>query len=150
MIALLRIGLPIACMMLFACGDSVPSKTTTSTPSSSSRSTEEPALEPADTDPPAQIPANDSPAAPADDPTALADRGRAVYTANCIACHNPDPSLEGGIGPAIAGSSLELVEARVMRNEYPDGYKPKRDTKAMIPLPFLEKDLPALATFLAR
>ncbi len=32
---------------------------------------------------------------------------------------------------------------------YPEGYKPKRETKAMIPLPYLEKDLPALAVYLA-
>jgi len=146
MIALLRMGLLIACMVLIACADSEPPKTTTSAPSPSPTPTEEPALEPADIDTTAQKAANDSAA----DPTALADRGRAVYTANCIACHNPDPSLEGGIGPAIAGSTLELIEARVMRNEYPEGYEPKRETKAMIPLPFLEKDLPALAAFLAR
>ena len=36
-----------------------------------------------------------------------------------------------------------------MRNEYPTGYTPKRDSRAMVPLPYLEKELPALHAFLA-
>lgn len=92
--------------------------------------------------PPAEKPAED-------DPAELATRGKAVYTANCIACHNTQPELDGAIGPAIAGASFELIEARVMRNEYPEGYTPKRDTKAMIALPYLEKDLAALVAYLA-
>lgn len=83
------------------------------------------------------------------DSAALARRGRAVYSTNCIACHHPDPALDGGIGPAIAGSSFALIEARVMRNTYPEGYKPKRETRAMIALPYLAKDLAALAAYLA-
>ncbi len=150
MIALLRIGLLIACMMSIACSESEPPTTPNSTPAPPITPTGEPSSKTADGGAPAQTPANAPPAQEADDPAALATRGRAVYTANCIACHNPDPSLEGGIGPAIAGSTLELLEARVMRNEYPEGYKPKRETKAMIPLPYLEKDLAALAAFLAR
>ena len=39
-------------------------------------------------------------------------RGRAVYVANCVACHNNDPSKDGPIGPANKGSSRELLEAR--------------------------------------
>jgi mono/diheme cytochrome c family protein len=74
--------------------------------------------------------------------------GRSVYVGNCTACHNPDPTLPGALGPALAGSPRALVEARVMRAEYPPGYKPKRDTKAMIAMPFLEKKIPALAAYL--
>ena len=80
---------------------------------------------------------------------ALAKRGRSVYQANCIACHNVDPSQDGAVGPAIAGSPLALLQAKVLRNEYPPGYTPKRDTGNMVPLPHLEKELPALAAFLA-
>ena len=75
-------------------------------------------------------------------------RGARVYAANCIACHNPDPTQDGVLGPAVAGSSLELLEARVLRGEYPPGYTPKRDTKAMIPLPHLAPDIPALTAYL--
>jgi mono/diheme cytochrome c family protein len=79
---------------------------------------------------------------------ALAKRGAQVYQGNCTACHAPDPSQPGPVGPPIAGSSLELLRAKVLRNEYPPGYAPKRDTKAMIPLVHLEPELPAIAAFL--
>jgi mono/diheme cytochrome c family protein len=59
------------------------------------------------------------------------ERGKRVYVANCIACHNPDPTREGTLGPAVAGSSLALVEARVLRGEYPPGYTPKRSSALM-------------------
>src|SRR5499426_3074516 len=56
-------------------------------------------------------------------------RGRAVYVANCVACHNNDPSKDGPIGPAIKGSPRELLEARVLTSNYPPNYQPKRPTK---------------------
>lgn len=80
--------------------------------------------------------------------TALESHGKAVYMSNCIACHNPNPTLVGSVGPDIAGSSLELITARVMYQSYPPGYKPKRTTGLMPALPFLEKDLPALHAYL--
>jgi len=80
---------------------------------------------------------------------ALAKRGEQVFLSNCTACHAHDPGTDGPIGPAVAGASLALLEAKVLRNEYPPGYAPKRDTQAMIPLAHLEKDLPALAAYLA-
>lgn len=95
-----------------------------------------------------------TPAAPAavepaaESPADLAKRGRSVYMSNCIACHNPDPSQDGALGPAVTGSSQELIEARVIRAEYPPGYTPKRDSRAMIPLPHLQNDIEALTAFL--
>lgn len=77
------------------------------------------------------------------------ERGRADYIANCIACHNPDPSKDGPIGPAIKGSSQELIEARVLRSSYPPNYKPKRNTKVMPQFPYLKSEIPYLAAFLA-
>ena len=68
--------------------------------------------------------------------------------ANCIACHAMDPSIDGALGPNVAGSSLELLEARVMRGEYPPGYEPKRPSRVMVPLPHLEARLPELAAYL--
>jgi len=76
------------------------------------------------------------------------ERGRAVFVANCVACHNNDPSRDGPIGPAIKGSSQELLEARVLSTSYPPGYKPKRPTKVMPQFPFLKDDLPYLAAYL--
>ena len=77
-------------------------------------------------------------------------RGRAVYVANCVACHNNDPSKDGPIGPAIKGSSKELIEARVLSTSYPRNYKPKRPTKVMPQFPFLKDDIPYLAAYLGR
>ena len=80
--------------------------------------------------------------------TDLVASGRKAYVANCTACHNPDPTRDGTMGPAIAGASLELLEARVLRAEYPPGYTPKRDSKLMPAQPFLKAELPALAAYL--
>jgi mono/diheme cytochrome c family protein len=77
-----------------------------------------------------------------------AQRGRAVYVANCVACHNSDPSRDGPIGPALKGSSEELLQYRVLRTEYPPGYTPKRNTKVMPTFPFLKSEIPHLAAYL--
>jgi mono/diheme cytochrome c family protein len=89
-----------------------------------------------------------SQAEPGDPQAALVKRGEQVYLTNCTACHARNPNDPGPVGPPIAGSSLELLQAKVLRNEYPPGYTPKRDSKAMIPLPHLEPELPAIAAFL--
>ena len=85
------------------------------------------------------------PAADADPKVAA---GRIVYYSNCIACHNANPSLDGSLGPAIKGSALELIQARVLRGEYPPGYSPKRKTKIMIKLPLMEADVENVHAFL--
>jgi mono/diheme cytochrome c family protein len=82
-------------------------------------------------------------------PITAVERGRRVYMANCIVCHNPDPSKPGASGPVVAGASRELLEARVVHATYPAGYTPKRSTKAMVPLAYLAPRLDDLAAFLA-
>lgn len=77
-----------------------------------------------------------------------AARGRAIYLAMCAACHNNDPSKDGTVGPAIKGSSRELMEARLLRASYPPDYKPKRKTTVMPAQPYLESSLPDLVAFL--
>jgi len=77
-----------------------------------------------------------------------AERGRQVYLAQCIACHNTDPSRPGAVGPELRGSSRELLEAKIVRGSYPPGYTPKRPTKIMPPQPGLASDVPDLAAFL--
>jgi len=77
-------------------------------------------------------------------------QGERVYKNVCIACHNADPSLPGSLGPAIAGSSRELIEARVLRGEYPEGYQPKRSGKTMPHFPHLAGSIDGLAAYLAR
>ena len=81
-------------------------------------------------------------------PEQLVAAGRSVYMANCIACHSMTPTQDGALGPAVGGASLELLEARVLRGEYPEGYTPKRPSRVMIPLPHLEPKLPELAAYL--
>ena len=75
-------------------------------------------------------------------------QGARVYAANCTACHNPDPHLEGVMGPPVFGSSRALLEARLLHASYPPGYTPKRDTHLMQPLPYLAPEIPAIAAFL--
>lgn len=78
----------------------------------------------------------------------LAKKGKAIYLSNCIACHNPDPTISGSIGPAIAKSSYELIEARVLHRTYPPGYKPQRDSQTMPDFPQLKADIPSLHAYL--
>lgn len=87
------------------------------------------------------------PGAPTAPPDPVA-RGKTVYQSSCIACHNPDPRLPGAVGPEVAKSSLELIEARVLHSEYPPGYKPKRASRLMQPLPQLKDDIPAISAYL--
>jgi mono/diheme cytochrome c family protein len=72
-----------------------------------------------------------------------------VYLANCVVCHNPDPTRPGSAGPEVAGASRELIEARVVHGTYPPGYTPKRSTHAMAPLKHLTSRVDDLAAFLS-
>lgn len=82
-------------------------------------------------------------------PSGLWEQGKKSYQANCIACHNQDPAKDGSIGPSVAASSLELIERRVVVGDYPDGYKPKRSSRAMVALPHLRGDVEALHKYLS-
>ncbi len=75
-------------------------------------------------------------------------RGKSVYMGACIACHHSDPRQAGALGPEIAGSSKELLEARIMRAQYPDGYTPKRPSRTMVALPHLKDDIDSLHSYL--
>lgn len=77
------------------------------------------------------------------------ERGRRVYMANCVICHNPDPTQPGSQGPPIAGSSRDLVEARVVHAAYPPGYTPQRTTHGMPAQPLLAARVDDLTAFLA-
>lgn len=93
-------------------------------------------------------PSSSAPAAPADPQATLYARGQRAYQTYCIACHNSDPKRPGVVGPDVFGSSRELLEARVLRNEYPAGYKPKRSSSAMVAVPQAKDDIEALTVFL--
>jgi mono/diheme cytochrome c family protein len=78
-----------------------------------------------------------------------ARRGKVVYDGVCIACHNPNPALDGSLGPANAHASRELLAAKILRGEYPPGYTPKRTSQAMPPMPHLADKIDDLAAYLA-
>jgi mono/diheme cytochrome c family protein len=84
---------------------------------------------------------------PSNASTAVAE-GQRVFIVNCSSCHNINPNLDGAVGPAIAGSSRALVEARVLHQSYPAGYKPKRPTHLMRALPWLAPKIDDLSAFL--
>jgi mono/diheme cytochrome c family protein len=81
-------------------------------------------------------------------PSATAERGRQIYLAQCSACHHPDPSQAGPLGPPVKGASRALLEAKLLRGTYPPGYTPRRPTTVMPPQPALASEIPALADFL--
>jgi mono/diheme cytochrome c family protein len=78
----------------------------------------------------------------------LAEQGRRVYLNVCVACHNGDPNEDGAVGPANAGASRELLEAKVLHGTYPPGYAPKRESNAMPRFEYLAGDIDALHAYL--
>ena len=84
----------------------------------------------------------------ADTLSPAARAGKSTYMSVCIACHNADPAKEGGLGPPIADASLELLEARVVRGEYPPGYTPLRTSSAMPAFPHLADEIEDLHAYL--
>lgn len=79
----------------------------------------------------------------------LVERGKAIYLGNCIACHNSDPQKEGSVGPAVAGSSAQLLETKILKAEYPKDYRPKRATRTMPAMAHLKEEIPALRAYLS-
>jgi mono/diheme cytochrome c family protein len=75
-------------------------------------------------------------------------RGEVLYRTNCASCHGHDPNRPGALGPAIAGSSRALIEARVLHRAYPAGYQPKRNTHLMQPMPWMAAHIDDLAAYL--
>ena len=78
-------------------------------------------------------------------------RGWKAYRRHCITCHNKNPFLDSTItplAPSIARSSKELIRLRVTSTTYPKGYKPKRDSKEMRPLPRAVKKVPDIHAYL--
>lgn len=76
------------------------------------------------------------------------DKGKRLYMANCLQCHNRDPNIKGSIGPEVVDAPLEIMTSKIMTGKYPevlpDGFVPKRKTKAMRAIPKLKDDIPAI------
>ena len=83
--------------------------------------------------------------------SADAKKGWKAYRKHCALCHNANPHLDSNStpkGPPIASSTKELLQMRIKANKYPQGYKPKRATADMYPLPQALPDVPYLFAYL--
>ena len=76
-------------------------------------------------------------------------RGKTIYRNICVVCHDADPNQASPLGPEIASASRELLEAKLLRGEYPAGYTPKRNTQQMPRFEYLEPNLDDITAFLA-
>ncbi len=79
------------------------------------------------------------------------EKGKTIYLAQCIKCHNKDPNIKGSIGPEMVDAPLEVMQHKVMTGRYPDvlpeGFVPKRKTKQMTKFPQYAKDVPSIHAY---
>ena len=80
--------------------------------------------------------------------TADIEKGKMVYFANCVSCHNNNPKKPGSIGPAVYGVSIDVLTQKIVYGKYPETYKPKRTSKIMLPMPHLNKEISNLHAFI--
>ena len=78
----------------------------------------------------------------------LIKKGKKIYMTSCISCHNPNPKLTGTLGPAVFGTSFEVLKYKMLKGTYPKGYQPKRSSQMMPTFPEQRDNLDALHAFL--
>ena len=76
------------------------------------------------------------------------EKGRIVYFANCVSCHNNNPKKPGSIGPEVYGVSIDVLTQKILSGKYPKNYRPKRTSKIMPSLPHLNKEILNLHAFI--
>ena len=76
------------------------------------------------------------------------EKGRRVYFANCVSCHNSNPKKTGSIGPEVYGLSIDVLTQKIVSGNYPENYKPKRTSKIMPSMPHLKKEISNLHAFI--
>ena len=76
------------------------------------------------------------------------DKGRMVYFANCVSCHNNNPKKIGSIGPEVYGVSIDVLTQKIVFGKYPENYRPKRTSKIMPSMPHLNKEISNLHAFI--
>ena len=76
------------------------------------------------------------------------EKGRMVYFANCVSCHNNNPKKPGSIGPEVYGVSIDVLTQKIVYGKYPDNYRPKRTSKIMPSMPHLNKEISNLHAFI--
>ena len=75
-------------------------------------------------------------------------KGRMVYFANCVSCHNNNPKKPGSIGPEVYGASIDVLTQKIVFGKYPENYNPKRTSKIMPLMPHLKKEISNLHAFI--
>jgi mono/diheme cytochrome c family protein len=140
-------GLAAAALLVAACGDQPAAPPAGEKSAASAGAPAEKAPAPTDK-PPLEASAAAPPAAAVSVSKGSVGKGKQIWLGQCVICHNPDPGKDGTLGPAVKGASPALLEAKVVRGEYPPGYKPKRPTKVMPPRPDLAPGVPDLAAYL--
>jgi mono/diheme cytochrome c family protein len=95
---------------------------------------------------PAEVPGQPTESVPVKMDAAGLARGKKVYMAVCIQCHNKDPNIKGPIGPEMVDAPIEVMTSKVMTSNYPNplpsGFVPKRKSHAMRAFPKLQADIP--------
>ena len=76
------------------------------------------------------------------------EKGRRVYFANCVSCHNNNPRKPGSIGPEVYGVSIDVLTQKIVSGKYPENYIPKRTSKIMPSMPHLNKEISNLHAFI--
>jgi mono/diheme cytochrome c family protein len=79
----------------------------------------------------------------------LIRKGKSAYMSYCSACHHPNPSLMGALGPPLAEIPLATLESKVLYAKYPDGVQPRIPVKGVMPaMPHLKDEIVGLHAFL--
>ena len=76
------------------------------------------------------------------------EKGRMVYYANCVSCHNNSPKKVGSIGPVVYGVPLDVLTEKIVSGKYPENYRPKRTSKIMPLMPHLNSEISNLYAFI--
>ena len=76
------------------------------------------------------------------------EKGRTVYFANCVSCHNNNPKKPGSLGPEVYGVSTDVLTQKIISGKYPENYSPKRTSKIMPLLPHLNNEISNLHAFI--
>ncbi len=78
----------------------------------------------------------------------LIQEGKRLYIANCIRCHNANPTLPGVLGPELYTTPEAVFHTKVPHGKYPAGYTPKRKTRVMPKFKHLEKHVDKLYLYI--
>ena len=76
------------------------------------------------------------------------EKGRMVYFANCVSCHNNNPKKHGSIGHVVYGVPIDVLTQKILSGEYPENYRPKRKSKIMTLMPHLNSEISNLYAFI--